>query len=304
MPWSLEPRNLLASRPSITIQSVSDELKTGAIDLTGEKIHWDLEGGMTYASYLKLEKVLGAQTPISGHHDETLFIIIHQVSELWMKLSLHELRAVARQIQEDDLDPAFKMLARVARIQSQLIHSWDVLSTMTPFDYASFRGELGRSSGFQSYQYRMLEFVLGNKNRELIEVHRSDEKVYEALRQELARPSLWDESLRLLSRRKFDIPSEYVERDWAEPYVPHPKVEAAWLAVYRDVTTHWDLYELAEKLVDLEQKFQQWRFNHMKTVERIIGYKRGTGGTSGVGYLQKVLGLKFFPELWSVRTSI
>jgi tryptophan 2,3-dioxygenase len=150
----------------------------------------------------------------------------------------------------------------------------------------------------------MLEFVLGNKNRELIEVHRSDEKVYEELRRELVRPSLWDESLRLLSRRNFDIPSEYVERDWAEPYVPHPKVEAAWLAVYRDVTTHWDLYELAEKLVDLEQKFQQWRFSHMKTVERIIGYKRGTGGTSGVGYLQKVLSLKFFPELWSVRTSI
>jgi tryptophan 2,3-dioxygenase len=283
---------------------VADKLKTGAIDLSGEKIHWDLEGGMSYSGYLQLEKVLGAQKPISSHHDETLFIVIHQVSELWMKLSLHELRAVVRQIQGNDLDPAFKMLARVARIQSQLIHSWDVLSTMTPFDYASFRGELGRSSGFQSYQYRMLEFVLGNKNRELIEVHRSDDEVYQALLQELERPSLWDESLRLLSRRKFDIPPEYVERDWAEPYVPHPKVEAAWLAVYRDVTTHWDLYELAEKLVDLEQKFQQWRFNHMKTVERIIGYKRGTGGTSGVGYLQKVLSLKFFPELWSVRTSI
>jgi len=297
-------RNLPVSRPSITIQRMGDELKTGAIDLTGEKIHWDLEGGMTYASYLQLETILGAQNPISGHHDETLFIIIHQVSELWMKLSLHELRAVVRQIQQDDLDPAFKMLARVARIQAQLVYSWDVLSTMTPFDYASFRGELGKSSGFQSYQYRALEFLLGNKNRDLIEVHRSDEKVYEELRKELVKPSLWDETLRMLSRRGFDIPREYVERDWAEPYVPDPKVEAAWLAVYRDVTTHWDLYELAEKLVDLEQKFQQWRFAHVKTVERIIGYKRGTGGTSGVGYLQKVLGLKFFPELWSVRTSI
>jgi tryptophan 2,3-dioxygenase len=283
---------------------VADERKTGAIDLTGEKIHWDLEGGMNYAGYLQLAKILDAQSPISGHHDEVLFIVIHQVSELWMKLSLHELHAVVRQIQQDDLDPAFKMLARVTRIQSQLIESWDVLSTMTPFDYSSFRGSLGRASGFQSYQYRELEFVLGNRNPDLIEVHRGDGKVYEELREELAKPSLWDETLRMLSRRGFDIPPDYVERDWARPYVPHPKVEAAWLLVYRDVATHWDLYELAEKLVDLEQRFQQWRFNHMKTVERIIGYKRGTGGSSGVGYLQKALSLKFFPELWSVRTSI
>ncbi len=304
MAFRARERNLPARRRSITIQRVGDELKTGAIDLTGEKIHWDLEGGMSYAGYLQLEKILGAQTPISGHHDEILFIVIHQVSELWMKLSLHELRAVVRQIRGDDLDPAFKMLARVAQIQSQLVHSWDVLSTMTPFDYSSFRGELGRSSGFQSSQYRELEFLLGNKNRDLIEVHRGDPAVYEELRKELAKPSLWDETLRMLARRGFDIPREYVERDWAEPYVPHSKVEAAWLVVYRDVTTHWDLYELAEKLVDLEQKFQQWRFAHVKTVERIIGHKRGTGGTSGVGYLQKVLSLKFFPELWSVRTSI
>jgi tryptophan 2,3-dioxygenase len=283
---------------------MGDEHKTGAIDLTGEKIHWDLEGGLTYTTYLQLAKILGAQSPISTHHDEVLFIVIHQVSELWMKLSLHELRAVVRQIRGNDLDPAFKMLARVARIQSQLVDSWDVLSTMTPFDYSSFRGELGRASGFQSHQYRALEFVLGNRNRDLIEVHRADEKVHEGLREELRKPSLWDESIRLLSRRGFDIPPQYVERDWAEPYVPHAKVEAAWLAVYRDVATHWDLYELAEKLVDLEHKFQQWRFNHMKTVERIIGHKRGTGGSSGVGYLQKALGLRFFPELWSVRTSI
>jgi tryptophan 2,3-dioxygenase len=281
-----------------------DERKTGAIDLTGETIHWDLEGGLSYASYLKLETILGAQKPLSEHHDETLFIIIHQVSELWMKLSLHELRAVVRQIQANDLDPAFKMLSRVARVQSQLVHSWEVLSTMTPFDYGEFRGKLGRSSGFQSYQYRALEFVLGNRNRELIEVHRSDPRAYPVLQEELQKPSLWDETLRMLARRGFDIPREYVERDWAEPYVPHPKVEAAWLAVYRDVETYWDLYELAEKLVDLEQNFQQWRFNHMKTVERIIGEKRGTAGTSGVGYLQKVLSMKFFPELWSVRTSI
>jgi tryptophan 2,3-dioxygenase len=280
------------------------DVKSGAVDLTGEQIHWDLKGGMSYASYLGLDKLLSAQNPISGHHDEMLFVVIHQVTELWMKLSLHELGAVVRQIQQNDLDPAFKMLARVGRIQAQLIKSWEVLATMTPFDYGSFRGYLGQSSGFQSYQYRALEFLLGNKTRELIEVHRAEPLIYANLREALDRPSLWDETLRLLSRRGFDIPADHVERDWAEPYVADARVEAAWVAIYRDVATHWDLYELAEKLVDLEQKFQEWRFSHMKTVERIIGSKRGTGGTSGVSYLKKALDLKFFPELWSVRTSI
>jgi tryptophan 2,3-dioxygenase len=283
---------------------MKDEAKTGAVDLTGEKIHWDLEGGMSYGGYLYLADILDSQKPISKHHDEMLFIVIHQVSELWMKLSLHELRAVVLQIQANDLDPAFKMLSRVARIQGQLIESWEVLATMTPFDYSSFRDQLGRSSGFQSYQYRELEFLLGNKTKELIEVHRSEPHVYERLREALVRPSLWDETLRMLARRGFDIPKDRTERDWSEPYVPDAKVEAAWLQVYRDVSTHWDLYELAEKLLDLEHKFGQWRYNHMKTVERIIGQKRGTGGSSGVAYLQKALGLKFFPELWSVRTSI
>jgi tryptophan 2,3-dioxygenase len=280
------------------------DLKSGAVDLTGEEIHWDLEGGMSYGSYLGLDKLLSAQNPVSGHHDEMLFVVIHQVTELWMKLSLHELNAVVRQIQQNDLDPAFKMLARVGRIQGQLIKSWEVLATMTPFDYASFRDYLGRSSGFQSYQYRTLEFLLGNKTRDLIEVHRADPVIYEKLREALHRPSLWDETLRMLSRRGFDIPADHVERDWAEPYVADARVEAAWVEIYRDVVTYWDLYELAEKLVDLEQKFQEWRFSHMKTVERIIGHKRGTGGTSGVSYLKKALDLKFFPELWSVRTSI
>jgi tryptophan 2,3-dioxygenase len=283
---------------------MKEETKTGAVDLTGEKIHWDLEGGMSYGGYLHLGEILDAQKRISGNHDEMLFIIIHQVSELWMKLSLHELTAVVHQIQQDDLDPAFKMLARVVRIQCQLIESWEVLATMTPFDYSSFRDQLGRSSGFQSYQYRELEFLLGNKNSALIEVHRADPDVYQHLRHVLSRPSLWDETLRMLARRGFDVPRNKIERDWSEPYVPDAQVEAAWLQVYRDVSTHWDLYELAEKLVDLEHKFGQWRYNHMKTVERIIGQKRGTGGSSGVGYLQKALGLKFFPELWSVRTSI
>lgn len=278
--------------------------KTGAVDLTGEEIHWDLEGGMSYGSYLALDRLLTSQRPVSGHHDETLFIIIHQVSELWMKLSLHELEAVARQIRADDLDPAFKMLARVSRIQGQLIQSWDVLATMTPFDYSAFRDALGRSSGFQSFQYRELEFALGNKNRELIEVHRSSPAAYERLKAHLEAPSIYDETLRMLKRRGFDIPDDRVERDWAAPYEPSPEVEAVWLAVYRDVQTYWDLYELAEKLVDLEYKFQQWRYSHMITVERIIGHKRGTGGTSGVSYLRKALELRFFPELWTVRTSI
>jgi tryptophan 2,3-dioxygenase len=282
---------------------VTEESK-GAVDLSGEGIHWDPEGGLTYGSYLQLDRILDAQKPLSSHHDEMLFIVIHQVSELWMKLSLHELSGVLRQIQGDDLDPAFKMLSRVARIQSQLIMSWDVLSTMTPFDYSSFRDELQQSSGFQSFQYRTLEFTLGNKNRELIEVHRSVPEVYARLKATLEKPSVYDETLRMLARRGFGIPTSHVERDWAEPYEPHPEVESAWLAVYRDVKTHWDLYELAEKFVDLEHKFQQWRFAHMTTVERIIGGKRGTGGTSGVSYLKKALDLRFFPELWSVRTSI
>ncbi len=286
------------------MRSMVEDTSTGAVDLSGEKIHWDLEGGMSYGSYLALEKILNAQSPRSEHHDEMLFIVIHQVSELWMKLSLHELEAVVAQIQKDQLGPAFKMLARVSRIQGQLIMSWDVLATLTPFDYSSFRDALGRSSGFQSYQYRTLEFLLGNKNREMIEVHRADAAVHDELTRVLERPSVYDETLRLLSRRGFKIAAERVERDWSEPYHAHESVESAWLEVYRDVAKHWDLYELAEKLVDLEHKFQQWRFSHMKTVERIIGYKRGTGGSSGVNYLQKALSLKFFPELWSVRTSI
>ena len=283
---------------------MKDETKSGAVDLSGEGIHWDPEGGMTYGSYLALDRILDAQKPVSKHHDEMLFIVIHQVTELWMKLSLHELTGVLRQIQSDELGPAFKMLSRVARIQDQLILSWDVLSTMTPLDYASFRDELQQSSGFQSYQYRTLEFTLGNKNRELIEVHRGVPAIYQQLKETLEKPSVYDETLRMLARRGFEIPSTCVERAWSDPYEPHPEVEAAWLKVYRDVDTHWDLYELAEKFVDLEHKFQQWRFAHMKTVERIIGGKRGTGGSSGVSYLQKALDLKFFPELWSVRTSI
>ena len=267
-------------------------------------IHWDLDKSISYSQYLQLDKVLAAQKPLSGQHDEMLFIIIHQASELWMKLCLHELSATRAQIRGDDLEPAFKMLSRVARIQAQLIQSWDVLGTMTPADYMRFRDSLGQSSGFQSWQYRLLEFVLGNKEARLIEVHSNDPPTHALLRQELATPSLYDEAIRLLARRGFDIPKECTERDWTKSYTAHPAVEAAWLGIYRDSNAHWDLYELAEKLVDLEYRLQQWRFAHLKTVERIIGFKRGTGGSSGVGYLEHVLKRGFFPELISLRTSI
>jgi tryptophan 2,3-dioxygenase len=267
-------------------------------------IHWDLDRSISYSQYLQLDKVLTAQKPLSGQHDEMLFILIHQASELWIKLCLHELSATRAQIRADDLEPAFKMLSRVSRAQMQLIQSWDVLGTMTPADYSRFRDSLGQSSGFQSWQYRLLEFMLGNKDARLIEVHAKDKSAHALLKKELSTPSLYDESLRLLARRGFDIPAACTERDWTMPYEANAAVEAAWLAVYRDSTAHWDLYELAEKLVDLEYRFQQWRFAHLKTVERIIGFKRGTGGSSGAGYLQHVLGRGFFPELISLRTSI
>lgn len=273
-----------------------------AVDLSNENVHWRQD--LSYGDYLGLDQILSAQAVRSGQHDEMLFIVIHQVSELWMKLSIHELRAAVAQVQTDDLRPAFKMLARVSRIQHQLIQAWEVLSTMTPFDYARFRDTLGQSSGFQSYQYRTLEFLLGNKNARMVEAHRQNPAVYDALKTVLAAPSFYDEALRLLARRGFDIPAAKLDRDWSEPYVADAQVEAAWAEVYRHADKHWDLYELAEKLVDVEYHFQQWRFSHMKTVERIIGYKRGTGGTAGVSYLVKALDLKFFPELWSVRTAI
>jgi tryptophan 2,3-dioxygenase len=274
------------------------------MQLEGERIHWDLGESLSYGDYLHLDKVLGAQQPLSGQHDEMLFIVMHQASELWMKLCVHELRAAIRQVRDDDLGPAFKMLARVSRVQQQLAQSWDVLSTMTPADYSAFRDTLGKSSGFQSFQYRMLEYLIGNKNAAMIEVHRHAPAIYAQLHEALHSPSLYDEALRLLGRRGFAIPAALLERDWSEPYVEHPEVTAAWLRVYQNTDEYWDLYELAEKLVDLDQRFQLWRFAHMKTVERIIGYKRGTGGSSGVAYLGRALALKFFPELWSVRTSI
>ncbi|MGD0492233.1 MAG: tryptophan 2,3-dioxygenase [Steroidobacteraceae bacterium] len=274
------------------------------VDLSDEAVHWDLGNSLSYSQYLNLDKLLDAQRPLSYQHDEMLFIIIHQVSELWMKLCLHELNAVIDCVRRDDLGPTFKMLARVSTIQQQLLQSWDVLATITPSDYSAFRNTLGRSSGFQSAQYRMLEFLIGNKNADLIEVFRNDPPTYEQLERALKAPSLYDEVLRLLSRRGLDVPAEAIDRDFTQPYQASKQVAAAWLSVYHNSVKDWDLYEMAERLVDLDYKFQLWRFSHVKTVERIIGYKRGTGGTGGVSYLTKALELKFFPELWTIRTSM
>ena len=267
-----------------------------------EGIH--LRPDLSYGAYLGLDKLLDAQHPRSGEHDELLFIVIHQASELWLKLSLHELEAARDHIARDDLGPAFKMIARVSRIQTQLIQSWDVLATMTPTDYSAIREGLGQSSGFQSHQYRLLEFILGQKDAAMLTVHEPDPAIHGLLDRALRAPSLYDEVLRLLSRRGFALPPAALDRDWSAPYESRQAVIDAWLAVYRDPTTHWDLYELAEKLVDLEYRFQQWRFSHMKTVERIIGFKTGSGGSAGVAYLAGALNRSFFPELFQVRTRL
>jgi tryptophan 2,3-dioxygenase len=263
-----------------------------------------LGASQSYSEYLRLDLVLAAQQPNSLEHDEMLFIVAHQASELWMRLMLHELAAVIQCVQRDDLDPSFKMLARVSRVQDELLGAWGVLSTLTPAEFSAFRNALGRSSGFQSAQYRELEFMLGNKNRDMIVVHKRDAAVYERLRRALEQPSLYDEVLRLLSRRGYGVPPELLTRDFAEPYAASKQVTAAWLGVYHNAEKDWDLYELAEALVDLDHRFQLWRFHHLKTVERVIGYKPGTGGSAGVSYLAKALELKFFPELWQVRTSM
>ncbi len=259
---------------------------------------------VTYASYLDLDRILAAQHPSSDAHDELLFIIVHQASELWLKLCLHELTAARECIEADNLRPAFKMLARVARAQQQLIQSWDVLSTMTPHDYSAIRPYLGASSGFQSAQYRMMEFMLGGRDGKHVKLHKGNEDWAERLEAECGRASLYDAAIQLLARRGFAIERAAVTRDPGAAYIHNPSVEAAWAAIYRDPQAHWDLYELAEKLVDLEYHFQRWRFGHLKTVERIIGFKRGTGGTAGVPYLEGVLKQAFFPELLSVRTAI
>jgi len=284
---------------------MSDQHDPGAsLRREAARAHADFAGEMSYGDYLHLDAVLTAQHPRSGNHNELLFIIQHQTSELWMKLALHELRAARTRVQADDLDPAFKMLARVSRVMSQLIQAWDVLSTLTPSEYQEFRSSLGRSSGFQSYQYRLLEFTLGNKDRAFLAPHAHRADIHEELRASLESPSLYDEAILLLHRRGFALDQAAIARDWSLPYRANVSVAAAWTAVYRDTEQHWDLYELAEKLVDLEDYFRQWRFRHVTTVERIIGLKPGTGGTSGVAYLRHLLELRLFPELWDLRTVL
>ena len=283
-----------------------DHAQTSATEaiVRDEKAQLDFSNDMSYGDYLQLDAILNAQKPLSPAHDELLFIVQHQTSELWMKLMLHELTAAVRNIASDELNPAFKQLARVSRIMEQLVHAWDVLATMTPPEYSAIRPYLGHSSGFQSFQYRCIEFSLGNKNAAMLKPHAHSAERLAMVRAAYEAPSLYDECLRLLHRRGFENPPERLERDFREPSEADPAVEHAWLEVYREASRHWDLYELAEKLVDLEYRLQQWRFGHLKTVERIIAFKRGTGGSAGVPYLEHVLKKGFFPELVSVRTSI
>jgi tryptophan 2,3-dioxygenase len=281
-----------------------DPSPTTQVDVSDEGVHWDLGSSQSYGEYLHLELLLDAQRPNSFEHDEMLFIIVHQASELWMRLFLHELDSVVACVQRDDLDASFKMLERISRVQDQLMATWSVLSTMTPSDYSAFRNSLGRSSGFQSFQYRLLEFRLGNKNAKLIAVQTRDSVNQDRLRRALTAPSLYDEALRLLSRRGYGVPEDALVRDFSQSYKPSTQVAGAWLGVYHNAEKDWDLYEFAERLIDLDHKFQLWRFHHLKTVERVIGYKAGTGGTAGVSYLAKALELKFFPELWQIRTAM
>jgi tryptophan 2,3-dioxygenase len=264
----------------------------------------DFSSDMSYGDYLQLDAILGAQHPRSADHNEMLFIIQHQTSELWMKLLLHELRAAVCAVATDEMPDAFKMLARVGRIMEQLIHAWDVLSTMTPPEYSAVRAHLARSSGFQSWQYRCIEFTLGNKNALMLRPHAHRQDLLAQVQQAFEAPSLYDESLRLLARRGLPIPTSYLQRDWRSPYTVSDEVEAAWLQVYRQPKQHWDLYQLGEKLTDLEDAFRLWRFRHLTTVERVIGFKRGTGGTNGVGYLRKMLDVVLFPEIWRLRTHL
>ncbi|MEZ4390581.1 MAG: tryptophan 2,3-dioxygenase [Polyangiales bacterium] len=279
---------------------MSDDRDPGA----PEGARLDFREAMSYGDYLCLDAVLSAQHPKSDAHDELLFIVQHQATELWMKLVIHELMTAKAHVRAGELAPAFKMLARVSRIMAQLLQSWDVLSTLTPSDYMTFRDKLGQASGFQSYQYRMIEFALGNKNGAMARPHAHREDLHARVLEVLHAPSIYDEAIALLARRGFTIAPECLARDWSLAYAAAPSVQEAWLEVYRDTQTHWDLYELAEKLVDLEDAFRQWRFRHVTTVERVIGFKRGTGGTAGVSYLRKMLDVRLFPELWDLRTSL
>jgi tryptophan 2,3-dioxygenase len=264
----------------------------------------ELAGETSYGGYLALDVLLAAQRPRSSHHDEMLFIVQHQISELWMKLMIHELKAAIRHVQSDQLDASFKILARVKVIQKQLFEQWAVLETLTPSEYEAFRPVLGSSSGFQSAQYRAIEFLLGNKNASLLEVFRHDAATFDALEQLLRAPSLYDEFLRHLARRGLPVPRACLERDFRQAYVGNAALVPVFKTIYDDPRAWWEAYDMCEKLVDIEESFQLWRFRHLKTVERIIGHKPGTGGSSGVPFLKRALDHVFFPELIDVRTTI
>lgn len=276
----------------------------GEAYLTQEGARLDFAKAMSYGDYLHLDEVLNAQHPLSPEHNELLFIIQHQTSELWMKLMLHEMHGAVRHVAADRLPEAFKMLARVSRIMEQLVHAWDVLATMTPPEYSAIRPYLSNSSGFQSAQYRQIEFMLGNKNAGMLKIHAHRPDLLAAVDAVWRAPSLYDETLRLMARRGLALPAEALQRDWTQAYVTQDGVKAAWLQVYREPTRYWDLYQMGEELVDLEDAFRLWRFRHVTTVERVIGFKRGTGGTSGVAYLRTMLDVVLFPELWALRTEL
>lgn len=264
----------------------------------------DFSGDMSYGDYLQLDRILNAQKPLSPDHNELLFIVQHQTSELWMKLMLHELRAAIRHVQGDDLDPCFKILARVCHIQKQLSEQWSVLATLTPSEYLQFRGVLGSASGLQSLQYRMIEFILGNKHAELAAIFRHDPAGHREITDLLGAPSLYDEFLRHLARRGFAVPAACLERDWSRPYRRNPALIPVLRQIYEQPAEHWNEYEMCEKLVDIEDAFKLWRFRHVQTVERIIGGRPGTGGSSGVPFLRRALEIRFFPELYDVRAEL
>ena len=263
----------------------------------------DLNGRLTYAGYLGLGQLLDSQHPVSGQHDEMLFIIQHQVTELWLKLLIHELRSAIALLSTDALAPTLKRLARIKHIQRQMLEQWAVLATLTPAEYAQFRDALGTSSGFQSWQYRTVEFLLGNKNAATIKVFEHNPEIHSDLERTLHSPSLYDEFLRYLARRGYAIPAEATERDWSQPYQRNDAIVRIFREIYSDTRKHWEAYEMCEKLVDVEEYFQLWRFRHLKTVERIIGFRPGTGGSSGASFLRQALDLTFFPELLTSRTE-
>ena len=269
-----------------------------------ERAQLDFSQDMSYGDYLQLDAILEAQKPLSPAHDEMLFIVQHQTSELWMKLMLHELTAAVQNVASDELPSAFKKLARVSKIMEQLVHAWDVLATMTPPEYSAIRPYLSNSSGFQSFQYRCIEFSLGNKNAAMLKPHAHNPARLAMVQATYQAPSLYDEALRLLARRGLTLPASHTERDWTQAYVASNDVEQAWLRVYRNPEKYWDLYQLGEELTDLEDAFRLWRFRHVTTVERVIGFKRGTGGTGGVSYLRKMLDVVLFPEIWALRTQL